>query len=882
VSVEKTRTDPPSAPPLADIRPLAERVSSLIALIQGDKLIYINPAGCALLGHPPERLVGLNFWEVVHPDDREAAMARGRARQAGIPQPKRLLERLLRADGRTLWIDYSVDLIQYEGRPTTLVTGFDITERLNALEVLRKSEANLAEAQRIAQVGGWEWDLLTDRVSWSAELFRIYGLDPRCAQPSFEFFQSRLHPDDRSIIAAAGKQAHIDGRPFECELRMIRPDGEMRILWTSGRTDLDPGGRPLRMYGAVQDITDRRRAQEALKQSEEQFRLTFMNAAIGKAIIAPDRRLLQANPAVCRMLGYTESELLGISALEVTHPEDVERTESLVRRVLDGSDGASVSDAIEKRFRRKDGRVVWGRLSLTLVRDAARQPLYFLAEIEDITERRKAEEALRESEERFRNLCTLAPVMLMAFSPDGKVRDVSNYWLQTMGYEREEVVGREGWGFITGESEKLLRRAIEENERSHELVIKNLPLRGIRKDGTTIDLLSTSVAEVSDSGECIGAICVEINLTDLQRAEEALRESEERYRALVEHAPEAIMVLDAEKGHFVDANANAEKLFGWPRERLVTMGPTDICTERQASGQKSCEVVDAEIEKVLGGETRVFEASAMTASGRQIECQTRLSRLPTAGRKLIRVTTTDITELKELQEKVRHAEKLAAVGVLAAGVAHEIGNPLMALSQAAQSLERRSCDDYAKTKLSLIGEHIDRISRIVRQMSNLARPQNSAKTLCDLNSLIRRAVDMVRYDKRSKNSEVLYELSDPLPAVQVVEDELMQVFINLALNAFDAMAENPSSRPRRLTIRSRATASHVRISFQDSGPGVAPDIRPNLFQPFYTTKETGRGTGLGLSVSYRILQEHRGSLRLEEESSPGAVFVLELPLRSEP
>jgi PAS domain S-box-containing protein len=863
---------------VADIRPLAERVSSLIALIQGDKLIYVNPAGCALLGRPPEHLVGLNFWEVVHPDDREAAMARGRARQAGIPQPKRLLERLVRADGRTLWIDFTVDLVQFEGRPTTLVTGFDITERLDAEEVLRKSEANLAESQRIAQVGGWEWDLSTDRVSWSDELFRIYGLDPRCTRPTFELFQSQLHPDDRAVLTTAGDQASTDGRPFECELRMTRPDGEMRILWTTCRTDLDPSGRPVRMYGAVQDITDRRSAQEALKQSEAQFRLTFMNAAIAKAIISPERRLLQVNPALCRLLGYTESELLGISTLDVTHPEDVEKTESLVSRVLDGSE---VSFAIEKRLRHKEGRIVWSRLSLTLVRDAVRNPLYFLAEIEDITERRKALEALRESEERFRNLCTLAPVMLMAFSPEGKVRDVSNYWLQTMGYEREEVVGQEGWGFITAESETLLRRAIEENERSHELVIKNLPLRGIRKDGTTIDLLSTSVAEVSDSGECIGAICVEINLTDLQRAEEALRESEERYRALVEHAPEAIMVFDAEKGHFVDANANAEKLFGWPRERLVTMGPTDICAERQASGQKPCEVVDAEIQKVLAGETRVFEATAVTASGRRIECQTRLSRLPTAGRKLIRVTNTDITELKQLQEKVRHAEKLAAVGVLAAGVAHEIGNPLMALSQAAQSLERRSCDDYAKNKLALIGEHIDRISRIVRQMSNLARPQSATKTLCDLNPLIRRAVDMVRYDRRSKNAEVCYELSDPLPAVEVVEDELMQVFINLALNAFDAMAENPPSRPRRLTLRSQSSASHVRVSFQDSGPGVAPEVRPNLFQPFFTTKETGRGTGLGLSVSYRILQEHRGNLRLEDDSTAGAVFVLELPLRSE-
>lgn len=730
--MDKTQTDP-----RADFRSLAETLSSLIALIQGDQLIYVNPAGCAILGYPKDFYIGRNFWDVVHPDDRENAIARGRARQAGIPQPKRLVERLVHADGHAVWVDYSVDVIQFEGRPTTLVTGFDVTERFKAEEVLRKNQANLAESQRIAHVGGWEFDPATNRVAWSDEMFRIFGFDPKTTEPSYELFLSRLHPDDRALLNAA---------PFECELRMTRTDGANRILWTSGRVDLDPNGRPVRIYGAAQDITERRRA----------------------------------------------------------------------------------------------------------------------------------EEGLRDSEQRFRNLFTLAPVMMMSFAPDGKVRDVSNYWLQTMGYSREDIIGQEGWGFITQESEKRLRQAIEENERNHELVIKNMPIKGVKKDGTTIDLLSTSVADMDDRGECKGAICVEINLTDLQRAEEALRESEERYRALVEHAPEAIMVLDVETDRFVDANAHAATLFGWPRERLLSMGPEDFCAERQ-SGCKSDEELDCEVEKVLQGETRVYEMPTRTASGRTIHCQTRLSRLPAAGRKLVRITTTDITELKQLQEKVRHAEKLAAVGVLAAGVAHEIGNPLMALSQAAQSLERRSCDDYAKNKLALIGEHIDRISRIVRQMSNLARPQNSAKKACDLNQVIRRSVDMVRYDKRSKNSEVLYELADNLPALEVIEDELMQVFINLALNAFDAMAENPAERPRRLTIRSAAQPSCVRISFHDSGTGVAPEIRPKLFQPFFTTKETGRGTGLGLSVSYRILQEHKGSLRLEDGGAPGAVFVMELP-----
>jgi PAS domain S-box-containing protein len=862
---------------------LAETLSSFIALIQGDRLIYVNPAGCALLGRPGEFFVGRRLWDVIHPDDRQAAIVRGEAhpdcdRRAGLPgagSAGLLVERFVHADGRTVWMECSLDVIRFEGQPTTLVTGHDVTERMRAEEELRRSEANLAEAQRIAQVGSWEWDMSTDRVRWSEELFRIFGLDPARVEASYELFLSRLHPDDRAMISAAGERAATDGNPFECELRMIRPDGEVRTLWTSGRVDVDGSGRAIRMYGAVQDVTDRHRARDALEQSEERFRLAFHHAAIGKAIITPDGRILQANPAACRMLGYAEAEILRLRTSDITHPADVAETDGLVLRLLEGP---QVSAAIEKRFLRKDGCIVWALLTATLVRDPAGNPLYFLAEVEDVTERKRAEEALRESEERFRNLCTQAPVMLMSFDPDGRVRDVSDYWLLTMGYEREEIVGQDAWRLITPESQARLRAAIEANQRNQETVIKNLPLRGIRKDGTTVDLLSTSVAQLGDDGKPKGAICVEIDLTDFQRAEAALRESEERYRALVEHAPEAIMVLDVETDRFVDANAHAEKLFGFPRDKLVTMGPLDFCRECQADGRRSSDVVEDEHRKVLEGEPSTFEFTHVDAAGREIACQTTLSRLPASGRKLIRVSTIDVTELKQLQEKIRHADKLAAAGVLAAGVAHEIGNPLMALSMAAQSLERRACDEYSQAKLVLIREHIDRISRIVRQMSDLARPHNGQRGSCDLNAIVRRAVDMVRYDRRSKGSVIEYELAEHVPAVEAIEDELTQVCINLALNAFDAMAANPPDRPRRLTVGSAASGPVVRVSFRDTGPGVAPEARSKLFQPFFTTKEAGQGTGLGLSVSYRILQEHGGTLRLEEDGHPGATFVFELPV----
>jgi PAS domain S-box-containing protein len=741
-------------------------------------------------------------------------------------------------------------------------------------EQLRHSQGLLAEAHRIGRIGTWEWTIADDRITWSEEMYRICGVTPDDFDLRLGGYFEMVHPEDRAMARLVIENAVEQGGTFAFEHRVVRPDGEVRTVFGRGEVFRDLIGTPIRLAGTGQDVTDRKRMEQELQRSEERFRLAFTHTTFGKAIVAPDRRILQVNPAACCILGYSEEELIGLDSDSITHEDDRVRTGALVQRLLAGP---GIAGGVEGRFLTKNGKTVWCRLTATIIRDPEDKPLYFIAEFEDVTERRRAEEALRESEERFRNLYKQAPVMMMSFAPDGRIRDVSNYWLQTTGYSRDEVVGKDGFSFITEDSRQRLQAVIDENTRNNEVVIRNQPLQGIRRDGTTIDLLCTSVAEVGDDGSPRGAICVQINLTDLRRAEEALRESEERYRALVEYAPEAIMVLDVELDRFVDANPPAEKLFGFSRERLLTMGPLDFCPERQADRRASCEVVHEEHQKVLAGGTSVFEFTHVDASGREIVCETRLARLPAAGRKLIRATITDVSELRELQEKVRHAEKLAAVGVLAAGVAHEIGNPLMALSMAAQNLERRTKDDYAVGKLALIREHIDRIARIVRQMSDLARPPSGRRASCDLNQIVRRAVEMVRYDKRAKQAEVVYELAEGLPPVEVVEDEMIQVCINLALNAFDAMAGNPPDRERKLTVRSEVHGGSVRVAFLDTGPGVPRELRSKLFQPFFTTKEVGQGSGLGLSVSHRILREHDGSLTLDE-AAPGGAFVFSLPI----
>ncbi|MHC4779097.1 MAG: two-component system sensor histidine kinase NtrB, partial [Planctomycetota bacterium] len=367
----------------------------------------------------------------------------------------------------------------------------------------------------------------------------------------------------------------------------------------------------------------------------------------------------------------------------------------------------------------------------------------------------------------------------------------------------------------------------------------------------------------------------------VQKKTQELRASEDRYRTLVEHAPEAILVLNADSGLFEDANGVAAQLFGGEREALMTKSISDISPRKQPGGFLSENRFLERIESALEGDCSPFEWVHLDGEGREFHAEVRLVRLPSEDRRLVRASISDISERKHLEAQIRHQDKIAAVGTLAAGVAHEIGNPLLAISMAAQGLQKKVEGEYAQKKLSMITSHIDRITRIVQHMSDLARPPSEEQGRCDVHTVIERALEIVRYDKRAKQMEIATVFEENLPSVHCVEDQLVQVFINLSLNAVDALESTEEGEERRITVTTESTPGPgtlpVRIVFEDTGPGIPEGDIEKIFQPFFTTKAVGKGTGLGLAVSHRIISEHEGSIRVESEPGRGTRFVVELP-----
>jgi signal transduction histidine kinase len=237
---------------------------------------------------------------------------------------------------------------------------------------------------------------------------------------------------------------------------------------------------------------------------------------------------------------------------------------------------------------------------------------------------------------------------------------------------------------------------------------------------------------------------------------------------------------------------------------------------------------------------------------------------------------------KKLEQQVMHSEKLAALGRLAAGVAHEIGNPLTSISTFAQLLREMATDEFSQNSLDIINNHIQRITDIVRRMSTFARVDMLTIKQVQLNEILNSTLDLMRLDKRMKSSiDIAVSLDADLPKILIDEGQMSQVFINIIINALDAMPEGG-----RLTVSTHSGLDDlgrksIMVSFADSGIGISHKDIAKIFDPFYTTKEAGKGTGLGLSLSYNIIKQFKGDIKVESEPGKGTIFTIILPQEKE-
>ncbi|MBW4668340.1 MAG: PAS domain S-box protein [Cyanomargarita calcarea GSE-NOS-MK-12-04C] len=697
----------------------------------------------------------------------------------------------------------------------------------------------------------------------------------------------------------------------------------------------------------ARDITKRKRAEMLLWQSQERFRAIFEQAAVGINLVSLSGQFLQVNPRFCEILGYTESDLLQLSWPSITYPSDLGVYQEYVRRMF----ASESTDSIEQRLLCKDRQVRWGNISISLVRNRQEIPQYFITVVEDITQRKRAEIALCESEERFCGIFEQAAVGIKQIAISGEFLEVNQRLCEILGYTESELLAITVNDVIYQgdvESDLECKRQILASETATSSIEK----RFVCKDGQ-LKWVKNSLSLVrNEEGIPQYFISVIEDISERKQLEEALKESQHWLQTIVSANPNVLYVYDLIEKRNVYCNREIYEILGYTQEEVFSMEMGFFPTVIHRDDLTAFAEHQLRLDTAKDGEIFELEYRMCHKNGEwrwRKSRYTLFSRYPNGNPKQILGTASDIsdrkkaeaalqqsearernkaeqleialTQLQHTQTQLVLSEKMASLGSLVAGVAHEINNPTSFIYGNIEPAV-----DYAQQLLSLINlyqqhypqpigeisqelESIDlnfiakdfpellnsmkvgaqRITEIVLSLRNFSRLDESKCKLADIHEGIDNTLLLLQHRlKKHLNIPEIKIIKDygQLPKVKCYPGQLNQVFMNIVCNAIDALEESFINQELsfarefgEIHIRTQIVESKIIICIADNGLGVKTEIQPRIFDPFFTTKSPGKGTGLGLSISYQIVVDrHGGEIKCHSVFGQGTEFVIELPI----
>jgi PAS domain S-box-containing protein len=651
---------------------------------------------------------------------------------------------------------------------------------------------------------------------------------------------------------------HHHSEVYEKEYR--RKDGTLFPVELRTYLTLEDG-RPTGMWALVRDITERKHTEEALAASEELFRVAFFGAPVGMALMDPEGRPLRLNLRLCEMLGFSEAELRVKNWRDVTHPDDVPATE----RAQEAAANLTVG-SLEKRYLRKDGSVLWASVTTRAVRSPSGQIQHYVSTIVDITARKLSEEALSASERRHRALLKMSPAPILAHR-NGFIEYANPAALRLVGASRpESIVGRSVLDFVPPELRDVLRERLALLAEGR--AVDPVELEVIRADGTKRVVTSSSAAFDDGQGRAIQTVFTDI--TELKRTEERLRQSEQRYRDLIERLPDA-SILERD-GRIESANLAAGRLFGADRiERILGRATADLMLPTGAwapQGQVDSGLAGEAVQRTevrirgLDGVERVAEAARALVDDER--------------GKAFHVLLHDVTAAREMEARLQASLRLAALGTLVAGVAHEVNNPLaallMSLECVGEDLGRLGASQGTGELLARARAEAEQIASIVKELNVVGRP-GAPRSRVGLAAAVDLAISWLGPSVGEKVDLRVEVAADQ--EVVASEGQLAQVFANLVANAVKSI---PAGRGGRVLVRlGPGSPGMARIDVDDDGEGMPPEILAHMFEPFFSTRRVGEGPGLGLWVSHAIVTTHGGTITATSEVGKGSTFRVELP-----
>jgi two-component system NtrC family sensor kinase len=458
-------------------------------------------------------------------------------------------------------------------------------------------------------------------------------------------------------------------------------------------------------------------------------------------------------------------------------------------------------------------------------------------------------------------------------APGSHFTFVNNATCRDLGHSREELMGMSYKKITVAEDIESVFRIFNEVYQTG-VPNKGFPWTTVRKDGSH-GFAETSISPILDNkGKIVGFRGVGRDITEHRRIEEALRQSEENYRVLFDSSVIGTIVLEADTLRIAMANQAATEIFGFSSvEEVRGLDPFDYIRPKDKE-----KVLELAMTDLFEKDSRqVHEFGVSTKDGRQIWISATGARIRHEGRVAGLICFTDITEQKRQNERLLMTDRLASMGELASGAAHELNNPLTSIIGFSQLLMEKEVPDDIREDLKLINNEARRAIVVTNNFLSFARKHSSTKQLNQINNIIEDVLELRAYEHRVNHIDIDRHFDTNLPEIMVDYFQMQQVFMNIIINAEYFMVKMHSKGT--LTITTEKENSTVRISFADDGPGITAEDLGRIFDPFFTTKEAGSGTGLGLSICHGIVSEHGGQMYGTSQLGKGATIVVELPIK---
>ncbi len=405
---------------------------------------------------------------------------------------------------------------------------------------------------------------------------------------------------------------------------------------------------------------------------------------------------------------------------------------------------------------------------------------------------------------------------------------------------------------------------------------------GINKDGTRSYWIVRTAPIKNTRGEITAAMELSLDITQTKRLEDEVKKSEEKYRSIFNSIPNPVFVLDGESLQILDCNDSVHAVYGYEKDELLMHSFLDFFE----AGGRDYYALEVKAANILN-QVRHFKKD-----GNTIFVNIRISPSVYLGREVFLATTSDITKRLMTEQQLIQASKMTTLGEMATGVAHELNQPLSVIKTASTFLKKKADrsepikDEILKTLTEEIDGHVDRAAKVINHMREFGRKAEVDKERVQVNDSLNRALDIFSQQLKLREIEVIRELEEGLPTILADSNRLEQVFVNLLINARDAIEdkiESSGSRDieKKIFLKTRSQDGCVTVEIQDTGTGIPAPLRDKIFEPFFTTKKVGKGTGLGLSISYGIVQDYEGSITAETQEGEGTKFIIKFPVPSE-